>query len=83
MPPVFSVKGSIGHSLGPCGLLEVIVALRCLGDQTAPPVTGLQNPEPGIGDYMTTEVKGIDGRFALTTNSGFGGINTAVVLEKA
>ncbi len=82
MPPVFSIKGSIGHSLGPCGLIEVIVALLSLGEQMVPPVAGLQEPEAGIGAYVPMEATGIDGKYALTTNSGFGGINTAVVLEK-
>ncbi len=82
VPPVFSIKGSIGHSLGPCGLIEVIVALRTLGEQIVPPVTGLQEPEAGIGGYVPMEAKSIDGKYALTTNSGFGGINTALVLEK-
>jgi 3-oxoacyl-[acyl-carrier-protein] synthase II len=82
MPPVYSIKGAIGHSLGPCGLIEVIVASRSLQEQIVPPVTGLQKPEPEINDHVTMESQRIDGKYTLSTNSGFGGINTALVIEK-
>ena len=82
MPPVYSIKGAIGHSLGPCGLIEVLIASRSLQEQIIPPVTGLQCPEPDIKTFVTTERTSMDGNYALTTNSGFGGVNTALVLEK-
>jgi 3-oxoacyl-(acyl-carrier-protein) synthase len=82
IPSVYSIKGAIGHSLGPCGLIEVIVASRSLREQIVPPITGLQKPEPEIDAYVSMEPQRIDGTYALTTNSGFGGINTALVLEK-
>ena len=82
MPPIYSIKGAIGHSLGPCGLIEVIVASRSLQEQIVPPITGLQKPEPEIDAHVSMEPQTIDGRYTLTTNSGFGGINTALVLEK-
>ena len=82
MPSIYSIKGAIGHSLGPCGLIEVIVASRSLQEQIVPPITGLQKPEPEIDAHVSMEPQRIDGTYALTTNSGFGGINTALVLEK-
>jgi 3-oxoacyl-[acyl-carrier-protein] synthase II len=82
IPPVYSIKGAIGHSLGPCGLIEVIVASRSLREKIVPPMAGLQTPEPEIDAYVTMESQRIDGRYTLTTNSGFGGINTALVIEK-
>ena len=81
MPPVFSIKGAIGHCLGSCGLIEVIVALRALAEQEIPATMGLQEPEPEIAGCVATESRKIDGRHILSTNSGFGGINTALVLE--
>ena len=82
MPLVFSIKGAIGHSLGPCGLIEVLVGLRCLQEQIIPPVTGLQYPEPDIEACVTMEKTSMNGNYLLTTNSGFGNINTALILEK-
>jgi 3-oxoacyl-[acyl-carrier-protein] synthase II len=83
MPLVFSIKGSIGHTLGPCGLLEVIVASRSLQEQMIPPVTGLQKLDPQFNACVPTAPQSFNGRYMLTTNSGFGGINTALILEKA
>jgi 3-oxoacyl-[acyl-carrier-protein] synthase II len=82
VPPLYSIKGAIGHCLGACGLIEVIVASRCLQEQIVPPVTGLQNPEPDIKAHIAMEKTTFSGDYILATNSGFGGINTALVLEK-
>ena len=81
MPPVFSIKGAVGHCLGCCGLIEVIVASRALAEHQIPPTTGLQEAEPEIAGCVTAESQKIDGRHILSTNSGFGGINTALILE--
>lgn len=81
MPPVFSIKGAIGHCLGCCGLIEVIVASRALAEQKIPPTTGLLEAETEIAGCVSAESRKIDGRHILSTNSGFGGINTAIVLE--
>jgi 3-oxoacyl-[acyl-carrier-protein] synthase II len=83
MPPMYAIKGAIGHSLGACGLIEVIVALRCLNEQLVPPMVGMLVAEPDVADCVATEKRRISGRYSLATNSGFGGINTALVLEKA
>jgi 3-oxoacyl-[acyl-carrier-protein] synthase II len=82
MPPLYSIKGAIGHCLGACGLIEVIVALCSLQEQIVPPVAGLKNPEPDIKTCITMEKTTLNGNYILTTNSGFGGINTALILEK-
>lgn len=82
MPPIFSIKGAIGHSLGPCGLIEALVGLRCLQEKIIPPVTNLQCPEPEIEGCVTMQKTSIKGNYLLTTNSGFGNINTALILEK-
>ncbi len=82
IPVIYSIKGAIGHSLGPCGLIEVLVGLRCLQEQIIPPVTGLQEPEPEIKNCVSIEKTSMNGNYLLTTNSGFGNINTALILEK-
>jgi 3-oxoacyl-[acyl-carrier-protein] synthase II len=83
MPPMYAIKGAIGHSLGACGLVEVIVALRCLNEQVVPPTVGMLAAEPEIAECVATGKRRISGRYSLATNSGFGGINTALILEKA
>ena len=83
IPSMYSIKGAIGHSLGPCGLVEAIIAARSLKEQIIPPVTGLQTPEAKIAPCVSNKPETVRGDYALSVNSGFGGINTALILGRA
>lgn len=83
MPWIFSVKGSIGHSMGAAGLIEAIITSKALQEQIVPPTTGVQQPESDIRNSICMNAMAYDGRYALSIKSGFGGINTALILEKA
>lgn len=80
-PPVFGIKGAIGHTLGAAGLLEVIVSARAAVEGMIPPTAGF---EEGEGEFPLDVVHGepreIEPGLVLTTNSGFGGMNTAIVV---
>jgi 3-oxoacyl-[acyl-carrier-protein] synthase II len=79
--PVFSIKGGIGHTLGAAGLVEAIVSLRALAGGVVPPSAGLCQPDDDAAGWVSAKPVSIPGaRFALATNSGFGGINAALVL---
>ncbi len=80
--PVVSIKGAIGHTLGAAGGIEVAMGLQMLLEQTAPPTVGFTDPEGWAGGRVKTESQAISGDYLLTTNSGFGGINAALILEK-
>ena len=80
--PIFSIKGSIGHTLGAAGGIEVAVGLQALSDQIVPPTVGFSYPENGAEGRIASNPVDIPEGLLLTTNSGFGGINAAVVLEK-
>jgi 3-oxoacyl-[acyl-carrier-protein] synthase II len=80
--PLFSIKGSIGHTLGAAGAIEAAVGLRALSEQTAPPTVGFSNPERGAENKVSFQPQAFSGDYLLTTNSGFGGINAALILEK-
>jgi 3-oxoacyl-[acyl-carrier-protein] synthase II len=80
-PPVFGIKGAIGHTLGAAGLIEVIVSALVATEGVIPPTVGF---EQGEEDYPLDVVHGsprnIEPGYVLTTNSGFGGMNTAIVV---
>lgn len=80
-PPVFGIKGAIGHTLGAAGLVEVIVSAKAATEGVIPPTAGF---EAGEEDYPLDVVHGkprkIGPGCVLTTNSGFGGMNTAIVI---
>ena len=80
--PLYSIKGAIGHTLGATGGIEVIVGLKALKEQVVPPTIGLVNPEKDAIGKVSPEPVPISGDFLLTMNSGFGGINGALLLGK-
>ncbi len=82
LPPVYSVKGAIGHTLGAAGLVEVIVGLESLRRRQVPPSVNLKEPDADARDVVSAQTRPQAGGAAvLSTNSGFGGINAAVVLH--
>jgi 3-oxoacyl-[acyl-carrier-protein] synthase II len=80
--PVYSVKGAIGHTLGAAGGIEVALGLQTLSNQVVPPTVGFDTPEKGAQGSVSSKPADISGDCLLTTNSGFGGINAAIILKK-
>jgi len=82
LTPIFSIKGAIGHTLGAAGGIEVAVGLQALIAQTIPPTVGFSTAERGAEGRVASHAIDISGDHLLTTNSGFGGINGALILGK-
>jgi len=81
--PAYSIKGSIGHTLGAAGGIEVALATKALEEQIIPPTVGFENPEEGAEGLISSKPASFKGNYMLTSNSGFGGINATIILEKA
>ncbi len=81
-PPFHSVKGAIGHSLGAAGVIEAAVAVKSLEKGVIPPSVGIRKTEDGLKKSISGE-KALPLRHPsiLSCNSGFGGINAAVLFE--
>ncbi len=80
--PVYSIKGSVGHTMGAAGLVEMILAFRSLQEQVIPPSAHLAEVDPEAVGWVSREaVSGVARRAVLSTNSGFGGVNAALVLS--
>ena len=88
--PVFSIKGAVGHTLGATGLLQILVTGRALAKGVVPPTIGMSIPDPNAVGWVhgaSTPIESRGGsletsRVALSTNSGFGGVNTAILLAR-
>jgi len=80
--PLFSIKGAIGHTLGAAGGIELAVGTRAMSCQVAPPTIGLITPMDEAMGWVSTGPVSFSGDYLLTTNSGFGGINAALILGK-
>ncbi len=82
--PSNSVKSALGHTLGAAGALEAMICVRVLETGLIPPTVGHEKLDPEIplrivhGAPLVADV-----RVALSTASGFGGTNAAIVLERA
>jgi len=81
-PPVYSVKGAIGHTMGAAGLIETIIAMKSLQAATVPPTVNFLLPDDASRGWVSAEPVPIErGARALVTNSGFSGVNTALILN--
>ena len=82
--PVNSIKSALGHTLGAAGALEAIACVRTLETGLVPPTPGLQELDPEIHlDVVRDRARAVAPRVVLSTSSGFGGVNAAVVLGAA
>ena len=82
-PPVYSIKGAIGHTMGAAGLVEMIIALRGLKEETVPPTVNLKDCEENAQAWVSSGPRSVDKeKMALITSAGFGGINAALICHK-
>ncbi|HEY3358506.1 MAG TPA: beta-ketoacyl-[acyl-carrier-protein] synthase family protein [Polyangia bacterium] len=82
--PVNSIKGAIGHTLGAAGAFEAVLCARVAQTGLIPPTTGLAAPDPQIVlDLVRGAPRAAPVRVAVSTTSGFGGLNAAIVVERA
>ncbi len=78
----FSIKGALGHTMGAAGLLEAALTLQALRGKTIPPSSNINIVDDDAQDWVVTKLKREDKQIALTTNSGFGGVNAALLLSR-
>lgn len=82
--PVQSIKGAIGHTLGASALVEAVMSVSILREGQIPPTAGLVEPDPQIAlDLVWNQPRAARVQCVLSTSSGFGGENAAVVLVSA
>lgn len=81
IPPIHGVKGAFGHTLGAAGLIEAALAARSLEAGRLPPTVGLENPVAGHEKSVANEPFPLTAPSVLSCNSGFGGVNAALLLQ--
>jgi 3-oxoacyl-[acyl-carrier-protein] synthase II len=79
--PTYSLKGGIGHTMGTAGLVDIIVAIETLRERIVPPTVNLRDVDEEAAGWASPEPCQCESAVTLSTNSGFGGINCAVVLS--
>ncbi len=81
--PFHSIKGALGHTLGAAGALETVIAVESLQKQLLPPTLGLKDPMNETAGMVSSKIRKFSGDHLLLTNSGFGGVNAALILAKS
>lgn len=81
--PVSCPKSMFGNLLGASGALDVIIALLAMEHSLIPPTLNISDPDPAWLNYVKD--KALERRVdrALVLSRGRGGINSALVIEKA
>lgn len=78
--PYHSVKGGVGHTLGAAGVIEAALGVKALAAGVIPPTVGLLEAEADSGRLSGREALPLRHPSLLSCNSGFGGINAALLL---
>ena len=81
--PTFSIKGGTGHTMGAAGLIETMISLEVLKQREVLPTVGLKEVDPEAEGWVSQCSCELRQPLVLTTNSGFGGINAAIVVGGA
>ncbi|MSP59546.1 MAG: beta-ketoacyl-[acyl-carrier-protein] synthase family protein [Myxococcales bacterium] len=82
--PVNSIKSAIGHTLGAAGAFEALLCVRTMEEGLIAPTVGHLERDPEIDlDIVAGAAREAQVRVALSTSSGFGGLNAALVIRAA
>jgi 3-oxoacyl-[acyl-carrier-protein] synthase II len=80
VPPVTSVKGYLGHSLGAAGAIEAVVAVLSIAQSIIPPTAGTTDVDASLGlDVVIGAPRPLEQRVVLSNSFGFGGHNGTLV----
>ncbi len=81
---VSGTKGYYGHALGASGAIEAAICALASHRRWLPPTINLQVPDPACDlDYLADGGRAANPRYLLSNSFGFGGINAALVLQRA
>ena len=81
--PVSSIKSMVGHSLGGIGAIEIAASALAIEHGIVPPTANLTTPDPACDlDYVPNDARRQPVDVVLSTGSGFGGFQSAIVLAR-
>ncbi len=81
--PISSTKSMIGHPQGAASAIETIITALVLDRQSIPPTINQEERDPQCDlDYVPNHARSASIEIALTHSSGFGGVNSALLLAR-
>ncbi|MDD3345427.1 MAG: beta-ketoacyl-[acyl-carrier-protein] synthase family protein [Candidatus Omnitrophica bacterium] len=81
--PASCPKSMFGNLLGASGALDMIIAILSMEHGLVPPTLNLEDPVAGGIDYVSQQARERKINKCLVISRGRGGINAALVVEKA
>ena len=79
---IVGTKGALGHSLGACGLIELILLIKILNKRKLIPTVGLSDPIEIIkSNFENSNHSLLNTNIGISITLGFGGFNTALIVE--
>ena len=83
VPPVSSVKSMLGHLIAAAGATELITCVLALRDQTLPPTSHYQTPDPDCDlDYVPNAPRKAKVDVCMSNSMGFGGQNNTIIITQ-
>ncbi|MEO6708908.1 MAG: beta-ketoacyl synthase N-terminal-like domain-containing protein [Planctomycetota bacterium] len=82
-PPVCALKPYLGHTLGACGVTELILMAAALERGVFPATPGFEERDPSLDLSPAREASEASAGDYLLNYFGFGGNNTSLLLHKA
>lgn len=80
---ISSTKGSLGHSLGASGGIEMILTVLAVSNNTVPPTINLETPDPECDLNYTPNLPAERTiNTAMNNSFGFGGHNASIICGK-
>ncbi|HEY7126769.1 MAG TPA: beta-ketoacyl-[acyl-carrier-protein] synthase family protein [Ktedonobacterales bacterium] len=81
--PISATKSMIGHTQGAASAIEAVVTALAVDQQILPPTINQEERDPQCDlDYVPNVARRSSVQIALTHSSGFGGVNSALLLAK-
>jgi 3-oxoacyl-[acyl-carrier-protein] synthase II len=78
---ISSTKSQIGHTLGASGGIELVITVKAVVSNVAPPTINLEKPDPDCDlDYVPNEPRQRPIRAAMSNSFGFGGHNASIIV---
>lgn len=82
IPPMISTKGALGHLSGAGSMIETIISAEFLKNGEIPATLNFNEFEGDEKISISNKNQKFNGNKILCLSAGFGGMNTAIILEK-
>jgi 3-oxoacyl-[acyl-carrier-protein] synthase-1 len=81
LPAITAMKGSLGHTLGASGVLELVALVSCLKSGFIPASQGFSESDPDLPCSPITQEAPFNKGNIMLNHFGFGGNNTSLIVS--